>query len=306
MSDPLDTCDVLASSDDRGAWLRMRRASIGASEAAIVVGESAWKTPARLWVEKRALIEGVEEDVDDGDMAEHLEWGLRHEPTILAAYSSTRYAGRPAERVGYLLRSHEHPMFTATLDAWCTHPEIGRVPLELKTSEVWRAEAWADGCPRQYWWQCQAQMLVTGAPGASIACLLGVHRLVWDDIARDDAAIARLVYAGRKFWDRVERGEIPPGPLDSPSLHAVYPRDDGAIVELDGTFIEIDEERVGLHEQRKTIETRLEQIDNELRGAIGKASIALVGNGASYTLRADKRGRRSLRRRAAKEGMETA
>jgi putative phage-type endonuclease len=295
--------DEVADSDDRAAWLRIRRTGIGASEAAIIIGESRWKTPARLWTEKRALLE-VEEDVPDGDTAEYLEWGLRHEPTILAAYSSERYANRPASRVGKLLRSRAHAWSFATLDAWTIHPDHGRIPLELKTSEVWRSEAWADGCPRAYWWQLQHQMMVTGAPCASIACLLGVHRLVWDDVERDEFAIDRLRFAGARFWDRVERGEIPPGPLDRPSLAAVYPRDDGSMVELGGEWIEVDDERVGLKERASAIEKRLEQIDDELRGAIGRRTLALIPNGAAYTLKADARGRRTLRRKAPKEGRD--
>lgn len=298
--------DVIADSWDRAAWLRIRRAGVGASEAAILVGESKWKTIARLWVEKRALIEEIEEDVSDGDAPEHLAWGLRHEPTMIAAYAEQRYAGRPAERAGQLLRSRLHPWATCTLDAWTVHPEHGRVPLELKTAEVWRADDWADGCPRQYFWQCQHIALVTGAPVVSIACLIGVHRFVWDDVERDEQAIERLITAGARFWDRVERGEIPPGPLDTKSLAAVYPRDDGRTIELDGSFIGLDDERVGLHGHRKTVETRLEEIDATLRGAIGGATLALVPNGAAYTLRADKRGRRTLRRRAAKDEQETA
>jgi putative phage-type endonuclease len=295
--------EVVADSADRQAWLRIRRTGVGASEAAIIVGESRWKTPARLWTEKRALLD-VEDDVDDGDAAEHLEWGLWHEPTILSAYASERYADRRSWRAGSLLRSVEEPWLFATLDAWTSHPVHGTIPLELKTAEIWRADSWEHGCPRSYWWQLQAQMCVTGAQCASIACLLGVHRLVWDDVVRDEDAITRLRMAGRRFWARIEAGQIPPGPLDTKSLSAVYPRDEGSTVELDGEWIEADEERVGLAEKRREIDARLEQIDDALRGAIGRHSYAVLPNHVTYSLRADKRGRRSLRRKAAKERTE--
>ena len=290
--------NVIGDSADRAAWLRVRATGVGASDAAAVVGESRWKTAARLWAEKRALLEAEDEEISEADTPEFLEWGHRHEATMLVAYSSERYANRPSERAGLLLRSTVHPWALATLDAWTVHPDFGRIPLELKTAEVWHADEWAEGCPRQYWWQLQHQMLVTGAPCASIAVLLGLHRFAWDDVDRDEDAIARLVLAGARFWDRVERGEVPPGPMDTRTLGAVYPGDDGRVIELGGEWIEVDEERCGLKERAAEVDARITELDDELRGAIGSASLALLPNGAGYTLRADSRGRRSLRRKA--------
>lgn len=297
-----DVAEVVGDSRDREAWLRIRGAGVGASEAAIVVGESRRRTAGALWAAKRALLEPTDLELDDeGDSPEWLEWGLRHEPTILAAYGSDRYAGRISVSEGKLLRSKAHPWALATLDAWTLHPVHGWIPLELKTSEVWRADEWANGCPLEYEWQLTQQMLVTGRPAASIACLLGVHRLVWADVERDPMRIDRLVRAGERFWRYVETGEVPPGPLDSRSLGAIYPRDNGDTIELPGALIALDEEREGLSERRRVIERRIDEIDGELRGAIGAYSLGLLPNGAAYTLRANKNGTRSLRRRAPKE-----
>lgn len=295
--------DTGIRSDDRDRWLAARRAGVGASEAAIVVGESRWKNAPRLWAEKVGRV------VDD-QVREYLEWGLRHEPTILAAYASERYAGRRVERAGALLRSTEHPWAMATLDAWTWRPDVGRVPLELKTAEVWRAEEWAEGPPADYAWQAQHQMLVTGAPVVSVACLLGVHRLVWCDVERDETMIRRLVRAGAEFWSYVERNEIPPGPIDGDLVVRLWPRDDGSELELDGEFIDLDRERLALLDRKRETEARLREIDDAIKAALGPATRGVLPGGqVSFSFKAQTRREhvvkesttRVLRRHAAKE-----
>lgn len=300
----------IGDSRDRAEWLRVRASGVGASDAAVIVGESRRKSAAMLFAEKRAGLE-PDHEPEDGDASEWLEWGLRHEPTILAAYSSERYAGRPARSAGLLLRSTIYPWAVATLDAWTVHPVHGEIPLELKTAEVWKADDWIDGPPRDYFWQLQHQMLVTGATCASIACLLGVHRLVWCDVERDERAIRRLARAGADFWSCVENDEPPEGPLDRASLLVLFPEDDGSIVELDGRFFDLDAERVSLLERKREAEKRLAEIDDDLRGAIGRATRGVLPGGRiSYSLKHQTRAEhvvkasstRVLRRHAAKEG----
>ena len=54
-------------------------------------------------------------------------------------------------------------------------------------------------------------MLVTGAPKATIACLLGGQRLVWCDVERDEETIRRIIYHGERFWRAVQE-RTPPAP----------------------------------------------------------------------------------------------
>lgn len=287
---------LVCSSRDRDTWLECRRTGVGASEAAALVGEDPRRGLVQLYLDK------VSDDIIETRSDEWLEWGLRHEPTILEAYSSERYAGRHCYAGGTLLRSVAHPWALATLDAWTYREWDGpEVPLELKTTEVWHADTWADGCPRPYWWQLQHQMLVTGAPWASIACLLGVHRLVWCDVERDEQAIERLIRAGERFWGFVERRQLPPGPMDSRALVAAYPRSQPSTVLLPGSWIEIDDERELTRSRVRDHEQRLGEIDDSIRGAIGRFERAVLPNGVTYTLKTNKRGARPLLRSAPKE-----
>ena len=264
----IEQCDA----HDRDRWLAMRRSGIGASEAAIIVGEHSRFSIAHLVAEKRGLF------TPDDDEKEFLAWGLRHEPAMIEAYSSSRYAGRRSERAGRLLRSTEHPWALATLDAWTMHPQHGRIPLELKTTD-WARDAWEYGPPPDFWWQVQHQLLVTGAPCGSIACLLGPHRLVWCDVPRDEAAIRRLVIHGREAWELITSNREPPGPYDRETFTAFWPREDGSSIELDERFASLDREREELKEIVRAQEKRLSTLDDELRAALKSATEGVLPGG---------------------------
>ncbi len=62
--------------DTRADWLRARKRSIGASEAACVVGMGRFKSAYSIATDK------LTEAIDTEPMDETAEWGLRHEPTI--------------------------------------------------------------------------------------------------------------------------------------------------------------------------------------------------------------------------------
>lgn len=270
--------EVVCDSADREAWLAARRTGIGASEAAVLVGEHAWLDVARLVASKRGLL-------DEPEGIERLEWGLRHERTIREAYSEPRYAGRETRPAGQLLRSTEHPWALATLDAETRHPVHGWIPLEEKAIEVYRSEEWADGPPPTYWWQCQQQALVTGAPCVSIVALLGVHRLVWCDVERDEAAIRRLILRGPEVWRLVESGEDPPAPYDRETFGALFRVSPGSVVELDDIVDLLDEERSELVRTIHAATARKEEIDDEIRAAMKRAEVGRLPSGVTYSLR---------------------
>lgn len=284
--------DTGARSDDREAWLLARSTGIGASECALVMGESRWGDAARVYASKLGLASEL-----DG---EWLEWGLRLEPVVIEAYSSPRYAGRTCERDGRLLRSRRWPWLITTLDAWTVAPGHGLIPLEIKNERESKADDWADGPPRRYEWQLQHQMAVTGMARASIACLLGGSRLVWCDVERDDIAIRRLVRATRELWSRVLE-ERPPESRDPESTALLYPRDDGSSVDLEGRYLDLDFERAELSEIVSRSMRRRDQIDAEIQSAMGRARWAELPGGVRYSWRVDSDGKRRFRRHEPRE-----
>ena len=272
------------TSAERARWLRIREGGIGASEAAAMMGEGRWLSAAQLWARK---VRG-----EESTAGEAAEWGLRLEDAIRDAYSSDRYAGRASEADQRLVRSAAHPWAICTLDAWTEHPEHGRIPLELKTTNEYLADDWQDGPPPYYLWQVQHQMLVTGAPVASVACLIGGQQLVWDDVERDEEMIARLARVGSRFWESIRHaratGDVTPPDwlqLDSPAVKMLWPDGDGAEVELGTNFAELDAERQELKDEEKRVKARLVEIDDELRVAIGGATYGKLAGGVRYSFK---------------------
>lgn len=288
--------DTGARSEDRAEWLEARRSGIGASEIAMVLGESRWGDAGTVYARKMST--PTEAD------AEWLRWGLLLEPVILEQYDSPRYSGRCSRRDGRLLRSIEHPWAITTLDAWAASDELGDVfPLELKTDADRYGYAWEDGLPVEYEWQLHHQMLVTGARRASIACLLAGSRLVWADVERDETKIRRIIRAGEAFWSQLERGEMPET-TDHAALATVFAEHDaGRVVELSGIeWARADVMRCEAERVAQTAAIERAAIDARIKRAMGRAEVARLDDGTEYRWRVQRDGRRVLRRREARVG----
>lgn len=185
-----------------------RRTYYGASEVAVILGLSSFKTAYELWAERTGRT--PREDLSaspDIRRGNHLEAGILammgdelgcevvpgprvHEPAIVAPDVSP-YAGCHPD--GYIARG----------GAW--------EGLEAKAPR--RADGWGDegdDVPPAYWLQCQACMALTGLETWHLGALLygevRIHSLAYDhDVAR--AALARC----DAWWARhVIAGEEPP------------------------------------------------------------------------------------------------
>lgn len=289
--DHLHYIDTGARSADRSAWLEARRSGIGASDAALLMGESRWGDAGTVYARKAAP--------SDDASAEWLAWGLALEEPIAQAYASPRYAGREVARDGRLLRSREHPWAVCTLDAW-TVIDGTQVPLELKTDSDRYGYAWDGGVPADYVWQLHHQMLVTGAHRASIACLLAGSRLVWADVERDESRIRRLVRAGSALWTALERGEMPET-ADHDALASAYPSSDGREIELSGVeWMRADIARCEAAAGAARAEEEKRAIDARIKRAMGRAEVARLDDGTEYRWTTQRDGRRVLRRKEAR------
>lgn len=66
--------------DDRQSWLKARKRSLGASDAACVLGMGRFRSAYSVAVDK--LTEAIDTEED-----ETAEWGRRHEPAIAQKFS---------------------------------------------------------------------------------------------------------------------------------------------------------------------------------------------------------------------------
>lgn len=272
--------EVLGSSDDREAWLALRMTGIGASEIAAVLGESPWSSALQVYCEKAGEVAP-----DDLSENEFVFWGARLEPVITEVYGQR--TGRGVERSALLLRSIEEPWALATLDGETWNADGARWPLEIKNGSGFTADKWAEGPPPHYYLQVQQQLLVTGAPKATVACLLGGNRLVWCDVERDDITIQRIRHAGRAFWKRVQARDVPlPDGSESASraLAALYPHDDpNMYAQLPGELIDVADELEALKETAKATKARVDELGNQIKAALGNAQRGCLPNGTEFS-----------------------
>jgi len=249
-----------------------------ASDTAAVLGLNPWKSALDVYLDKL----GLREPPEDSDP---MWWGRHLEEKIGEAYSSERYAGRPVSRVGehdyVLLGSKDHPFLAATLD-FVTQADGIWIPLEIKNTR--RGDDWDEGAPPYYLAQLQQQMLVCQSARGSIAGLLSGNRLVWQDVAVDEALRERIIVEGADFMRMVEEGE-PPSPDGSvgagQALRELYPEEEpGSVVVLDQDAVEWDDRIREIHERQRALKAEEQQLKNNLMATIGDAEKGVLPGGA--------------------------
>ncbi len=274
----MGTYEVICGNTDPD-WLKYRRTGIGASEIAIPLGVNRWGSEIRLYAEKIGEIE------PDDKESERMEWGRRLEPVIITAFAER--TGLQITPCGLLIRSKEHPWAGATLDAVLKpQPNEPDIPVEVKNSSSYNAEEWSEGPPDHYMAQIQHQMLVTGAPFAYIVCLLGGNKMVWAKVDRDETWINRIIYHGERFWKLVV-DRTPPAPDGSEdsrkALARLYPVDTGEAIELSAEHLGVALGLASLKVQKKEIESRIMEIENQIKAALGNATLGVLPDGSSFS-----------------------
>lgn len=269
----------------RDTWLKARKAGIGASEAAPVLGKSTFKTPLAIWAEKKGLAADQEQTgvMRRGHAMEELvaeEFQLAHPDVRLwnpGAYAITHMPGQPAD---------------ASIDRFIIENEAQDVSiLECKTP--WKLSAWGDDLPdMQYWFQCQHQLMVTGCERAILALVVPT---TWEyreyDIERHEKWQEYMLHAYQYFWSQLDTNDpnLELMPSDGKLLATIYPesainseKPEENTVVLDNEAMELDEEREELMGKLKEMKERKEIIDCTLKKKLGNHTVGLLP-GVHYT-----------------------
>lgn len=185
----------------REEWNRLRRSSLGGSDAGAALGHSAYTSPFALWCEKTGKLPPPE--ISD---KESVRLG-----TDLEGYVARRFAelsGKKLRRVNYMMKNSDYPFAHANIDRRVAGERAG---FEAKTSSSWEvAAACRSGeLPAAWRDQCTHYLMVTGWERWYLAVLCfgqGLYRFV---IERSESDIASLAAAERAFWTLVEIGTPP-------------------------------------------------------------------------------------------------
>jgi putative phage-type endonuclease len=286
-AEKLQPFEVVCDTSVRQDWLDERMQGIGASEIALVLGEApaAWGSALTLYAQK---IGKYERDLSG---VEAVYWGQKLEGEIISAYAER--TGRGTRRESLLLRSTEHPWALCTLDGrtWEAANDDAAWPFEVKNVSGFKADEWVDGPPEYYRLQIQQQMLVTGEERSTIAALVGGQRVIGADVPRDEATIRRIIYHGSRFWERVQKRDVPAPDGSEGSrraLQALYPEGQGTVV-LPYSAIEAADELERVKADLRALEKRKDEIENGVRAAIGDAELGVMTDGRSFSWKSQSR-----------------
>ena len=302
MSDAIDRIlDALgpdaeaANYASEGEWLEARRATVGGSDAPVVVGASPHQTALELWAEK---VSGRVRRIEDLDDPEAVGWGRRLEKVVLERYAED-CRGVLQPRPGWLtLRSSAFPCAHYTPDALVTESDEGPGVVEVKTVSTWKRRDWdGDKLPIDAIIQVQhAMMLFPALRWADVVGLIGGQRYRVHRVLRAEAFLVELRAAEEAFADLVATRVAPPIPEDADpdvvarALAARFPAHvPAAYVTLGAEFEGVDARLAEAKAQVKAWQGIEATEENRIKAAMGIAEEAIIPGVATYSWKASPR-----------------
>lgn len=252
---------------DRESWLAARRAGIGSSDIAAVLGISPWRSPLELYLDKRGELPPQEDKPQ-------LRRGRMLEPMVLRFY---------ADETGHeVTRQQEHIVDgfkMATLDGF---DAVASAPVEAKTVNAFAArefgEHGSDAVPLHYAAQVHWQIMLTGAGSGYLAALIGSDDFRIFELRRDRELEEMLVARASEFWARVQSG-TPPEPICEADVRLLYPRDAGSQIEATPEIEAAVNRLESVKLQIKAAEAEEAGLAGQIKTFIGEHSILTSADG---------------------------
>lgn len=291
---PFPTTSSRIACKNREEWLEVRRTGLGGSDAAAILGESAYKAPFDVWLDKMG------ERKDEGATSEYAYWGNVLEPIVAAEFSKRSgkellHEGEGEGKGRVIYRNAEHPFCIASPDRIILPPgSLAVAPLsafelyEGKTANIFLNEDWEFGPPRAYWIQCQHTMAATGLPNCWIACLVGGNLFKLFEIKRDEAFIKDMLAQEADFWRLVESKTSPKmlgRESEKDTLRVWKMPEPEKTIALSDECVRWDLQKVDSMRIIKEQEARKLQAENSIKLEMGDAGIGTLPDGTRYTLK---------------------
>ena len=237
------------------AWHQWRSGGISASEAAVVLGISKYKTPWKLWAEKTGYA-----IPDDLSANPNVQRGVLLEDE--ARDAAETYFSKSSSDFDPLLpicaESSIEPIMRASFDGIRSNGE----PVELKvpaesTWEKVKAEGESSEAYRLYYPQVQHQMYVAEAQKGWLIFYNpneqdDHQRLIVFEIQRDQAMMDELVKKGLELWNLIDTRKEP---MKDPERDVLIPRCDDA-----DSWIYAAEEHNRLEDQIKVLDEQIKKL----------------------------------------------
>ena len=183
-----------------------RHEGLGASDSAIIMGYSSYKTPYQLYLEKIGDIES------DNEVNEQQYWGNEIEPLILRRFALENDVKVTTPDTVY---HPDYPFIFANLDGWI---ESENAVIEAKCANSFQRKEWdmalTDGIPLVYLIQVAKQCLITNATRGYCAVLIGGMEYKQFIYERDAALEELILKADIEFWNCIQT-RMPPDPIST-------------------------------------------------------------------------------------------
>lgn len=184
-----------------------RRLGIGGSDIAAIFGISEYNTALDIFLEKISTEEPEEETPN-----QYIEWGNRHEPTIVTKFEEVMEVKCQTGMDTYI--HPEFPYMRANIDARIDANTI----LECKTASHFSGKNWSplggDNIPEPYLLQCAYYAEIVGVSRVYIAVLIGGNDFRIYHYDRNPALGQIIVNKVQHFWENHVLPQIPPEPTD--------------------------------------------------------------------------------------------
>lgn len=246
-------------------WLEIRKAGLGASDIAAVVGVSPYKTPWQLWAEKS----GIMQPQKVGAAAQR---GVLLEDAV-AKWFELETGNRTRNSNG-VVRLVDHPWAMASLDRTIVG---SKDLLEIKTSSSPRWQMYP--VPPEVYAQIQWQAMIMQAPVVWVAALLGglVFRL--ERVEANPEYQRNLFAAGQDFMRRVREADAPElDGKDSSAYALAHPQESEQMVEASPEIERLFNAYKEASYEAKLAEQHSQDLEVQIKQAIGEAA-GIFGRG---------------------------
>ena len=248
----------------------VRASGIGASEIAAILGLSPWADPWIIYARKHGMLEPQPKN-------DRMKWGTRLQRVIAEAFSEEM--GMDAEWCDQR-RSHPERVWQfASPDALIPSIASPEAILEVKTAAFDQSGQWdqdisnEDGVPVYYAVQAYWQMSTLELEHCWMAVLIGGSDFRIYHIARDLQVEAKLLEEGEKFWRCHILSDTPP-PIGASTaardyLKRRFPRNTERPREATSKETAWLDEYARVKREQKVLEHRRDELENELKQAVG-------------------------------------
>lgn len=277
------TYEIVDITPDTPEWEQERRNSIGASEAAAVLGLSKWQTPLSVYQSKM----GAPSNFDP-----ELSYVTHASEAVVRGWVEKFHPEWGTVEPGFMARSKSAPWLHASFDFILVHPDGYREPLQVKTGHQNAKQSWDNGVPTEYLIQEQQEMFVYGSESARLVVMHGGRSFDWFDIRRDEEFITQhLVPQTEQFWRENVEAKEAPEPSTIAEVYEAYPSEPGTTIEGSETVYDAFEERTVLLSDIQALKAQADALTLVIGQYMGEAE-TLTYNGEplmTYKTQAGKR-----------------